>query len=188
MSKRKTVNDLVECATDEKWRGWKTLTSEERAHAYYYVENPKQFRKRYALVIAADLLAGCFTIAMTATLLLLTVLSKLPEELAVRIFFFGSVLIGVVLFFSKIQVACGRIHLVWISVGIYVICLLISMLTLAHRPPPSLYVMSLISPLLGLLTLNSNRCRELRQKSLELRHNRQGIIATMKQQGRWKWW
>ncbi|WP_455825936.1 hypothetical protein [Pseudomonas graminis] len=187
MSKRKTVNDLVECATDEKWQGWKTLTSEERAHAYYYVESPQQFRKRYALVIAADLLAGCFTIAMTAALLL-TVLSKLPEDLAVRIFFFGSVLIGVVLFVSKIQVACGRIHLVWISVGIYVMCLLISMLTLAHRPPVSLYFMSLISPLLGLLILNSNRCRELRHKSVELRHKRLAIITTLKQQGRWKRW
>ncbi len=186
MSKGKVVNDLVECATDEKWQDWKILTSEERAHAYYYVENPQQFRKCYALVIAADLLAGCFTIAMTAALLLITVLSKLPEDLAVRIFFFGSVLMGVVLFVSKIQVALGRIHLVWMSVGIYVICLLISMLTLAHRPPVSLYFMSLISPLLGLLILNSNRCRDLRDKMVEIRHKREAIIATLKQQGRWK--
>ena len=183
MSKRKTVKDLGQSAKDQTW---KALTSEERAYAYCYFENPRKFRRRYALVIGADLLAGCFTIAMTALLLLVTFLSSLPEERAVRLFFFGSVATSLVLFFSKAQITYGRIHLVWVSVGIYVTCLLISLPAIAYRPPFFLYAMSLLSPLIGLLILNSHRCRELRHKMVEIRQKREGIILTLNKQGRWK--
>ncbi|MCZ3011407.1 hypothetical protein NYY91_18650, partial [Acinetobacter baumannii] len=92
------------------------------------------------------------------------------------------------LFFSKAQVNYGHIRAVWISVGIYLICLLISLPAIAYRPPLFLYDMSLLSPLTGLLILNSNRCRELRHKMVEIRLKREDIIATLKKQGRWKWW
>lgn len=91
-------------------------------------------------------------------------------------------------FFSKAQVNYGHIRAVWISVGIYLICLLISLPAIAYRPPLFLYAMSLLSPLTGLLILNSNRCRELRHKMVEIRLKREDIIATLKKQGRWKWW
>ena len=48
--------------------------------------------------------------------------------------------------------------------------------------------MALLAPLIGLLILNSNRCRERRQTSVDIRHKREAIIASLKQQGRWKWW
>lgn len=188
MSKRETAKDPGESPMDKKCNAWKALPSDERAYAYFYFENPRKFRRRYWLVMGADVIAGCFTIAMTAVLLLVTFLSTISEDLAIKIFFFGSVTTGLVLFFSKIQVTYGRIHLVWVSVGIYAICLLISLSAIAYRPPPLLYAMSLLSPLTGLLILNSHRCRELRHKMVELRHKREAIIATLKKQGRWKWW
>lgn len=46
--------------------------------------------------------------------------------------------------------------------------------------------MSLLSPLIGLLILNSHRCRELRHKMVEIRQKREGIILTLNKQGRWK--
>lgn len=49
-----------------------------------------------------------------------------------------------------------------------------------------LYAMSLLSPLIGLLILNSHRCRELRHKMVEIRQKREGIILTLNKQGRWK--
>lgn len=188
MSTRKTVKNLGESKMDEPWKDWKTMTPEERAYAYFYFEDPQKFRRRYALVMGADVLAGCFTIAMTASLLLVTFLSKLSEDHAIKIFFFGSLALGLVLFFSKIQVNYGRIRMVWMSVGIYVMCLLISLPAIAYRPPLLLYFMALLSPLIGLLVLNSNRSRELRHKMVETRHKREAIIATLKKQGRWKWW
>ena len=112
-----------------------------------------------SVLVGADVLAGCFTIAMTAVLLLVTFLSGLPEDRAIKIFFFGSLVAGLVLFVSKIQVTYGRIHLVWMSVGIYVICLLISLPAITYRPPLFLYFMALLSPLIGLLILNTSRFR-----------------------------
>lgn len=188
MSKHKEARELGEFNMDEAWKDWKTMTPEERACTYLYLENPLKFRRRYALVIGADVLTGCFTIAMTAVLLLVTFLSVLPEDRAIKIFFFGSLVTGLVLFVSKIQVTYGRIHLVWMSVGIYVICLLISLPAIAYRPPLFLYFMALLSPLIGLLILNSNRCRELRHKMVELRHKREHITTTLKKQGKGKWW
>ncbi|TFY90696.1 hypothetical protein DYL61_20010 [Pseudomonas nabeulensis] len=186
MSKHKRRRHLKEFETDEKWNDWKTLNPEERAYAYFYFENPKKFRRRYALVIGADLMIGCLTIAMTAVLMLMTFLTTMDEDIAVRIFYFGSLVVGFTLVASKIQVVYGRIRLVWMSVGIYVICLLISIPAIAYRPPLFLYFMALLSPLTGLLVLNSPRCRELRYKMLEIRHKREDTIATLKQQGRWK--
>lgn len=188
MSKRETAKDPGESAMDEKSKAWRALPSDERAYAYFYFENPRKFRRRYGLVMGADVLAGCFTIAMTAVLLLVTFLSTISEDLAIKIFFFGSVTTGLVLIFSKIQVTYGRIHLVWVSVGIYAICLLISLPAIAYRPPPLLYSTALLCPLIGLLILNSHRCRELRHKMVEIRHKREAIIATLKKQGRWKGW
>lgn len=188
MSKHKRRRHLNEFETDGKWNDWKTMNPEERAYAYFYFENPKRFRRRYALVIGADLLVGCLTIAMTAVLILMTFLTTVAEDLAVKIFYFSSLAVGLALFVSKIQVAYGRIRLVWMSVGIYVICLLISLPAIAYRPPLFLYVMALLSPLTGLLVLNSPRCRELRHKMLEVRHKREAIITTLKEQGRWKGW
>jgi len=72
--------------------------------------------------------------------------------------------------------------------GIYLICLLVSLPAIAYRPNAYLYSMALLSPLIGLLILNSKRCRELRHTMLEIRHKREAIIATLKKQGRWKWW
>lgn len=188
MSKHVPKKGLSGSEKDEIYEDRKALTSEDRAYAYFYFENPQTFRRRYALVIGADLITGCSTIAMTAVLLLLTFLSRLPEDLATKICFLGSIAAGLVLFFSKAQVNYGHIRAVWISVGIYLICLLISLPAIAYRPPLFLYAMSLLSPLTGLLILNSNRCRELRHKMVEIRLKREDIIATLKKQGRWKWW
>lgn len=55
-------------------------------------------------------------------------------------------------------------------------------------PPLLLYFMALLSPLIGLLALNSTRSRERRHKMVEIRQKREAIIATLKKQGRWKWW
>nr|WP_276544322.1 hypothetical protein [Pseudomonas grimontii] len=139
-------------------------------------------------VIGADLLVACASIGLTAILTMLTYLSTSPIDFSTNTSFFGAMGLGTVFALAKYEVLYGRIHWVWINVGIYLICLLVALPSIAYRPNAYLYSMSLLCPLIGLLILNSNRCRELRQKSVELRHKRLAIIATLKQQGRWKWW
>ncbi|CAI8719886.1 membrane hypothetical protein [Pseudomonas marginalis] len=119
---------------------------------------------------------------------MLTYLPTHPVEFVAKTCFFSAAGLGAVFALAKYEVLYGRIHWVWINVAIYLLCLLISLPAILWRPNTYLYALALLCPLVGLLILNSNRCRELRQKSVELRHKRLVIIATLKQQGRWKWW
>lgn len=48
--------------------------------------------------------------------------------------------------------------------------------------------MALVGPLAGLLILNSNRCKEMRKKMVEIRNKREERVVTLKKQGKWKWW
>lgn len=70
----------------------------------------------------------------------------------------------------------GRIHGIWINVAVYLACLLVSLPAITYGPNIYIYSMAL-SPLTGLLILNSKRCRELRHKMVEIRHKREAIIA-----------
>ncbi|MRJ20164.1 hypothetical protein FRT60_07395 [Pseudomonas haemolytica] len=153
-----------------------------------FIQDPWQLFKRYMPVIGGDALAGCFSIALTAILTVLTYLSTYPIGFATKTSLFSAMGLGAVFAIAKAEVLYGRINWVWINVGIYLTCLLISLPTITYAPNIYIYVMAALSPLFGLLMLNSKRCRELRQKSVEIRQQRQAIVTTLKQQGRWKWW
>ena len=168
------------------------MSNQSKINAGYYsatfIENPWQLLKRYMPVIAADLLVGCCSIALTAILSMLTYLSDYTVAVATKTAFLSGIVLGVVFALAKYEVLYGRIHWVWLNVAIYLICLLLALPTIVYHPNVYIYSLTLLGPLIGLLILNSNRCRELRQKSLELRHKREHIIATLKKQGKWKWW
>lgn len=139
-------------------------------------------------VIAADFLVACISIGLTATLTMLTYLSSYPIGVATKASFFGATGLGALFALAKYEVLYGRIRWAWINVSVYLICLLITLPAIEYRPNTYLYSMTLLAPLIGLLILNSNRCRELRHKMVDVRHKREAIIATLKKQGRWKWW
>ena len=168
------------------------MSNQRKISSHYYsaafIENPWQLLKRYMPVIAADLLVGCSSIALTAILAMFTYLSACTVDFAAKTIFWGGTGVGAAFAVAKYEVVYGRIHWVWINVAIYLICLLVALPSIAYRPDVYLYSMSLLSPLIGLLILNSNRCRELRHKMVEIRHKREDIIASLKKQGRWKWW
>ena len=168
------------------------MSQQRKIKGQYYsslfIEDPWQLLKRFMPVIGGDALAGCFSIALTTILAMLTYLPTHPVEFVAKTCFFSAASLGAIFALAKYEVLYGRIHWVWINVAIYLLCLLISLPAILWRPNTYLYALALLCPLVGLLILNSNRCRELRQKSVELRHTRLAIIATLKQQGRWKWW
>ncbi|MFL1502552.1 hypothetical protein ACI77J_16380 [Pseudomonas sp. O64] len=163
----------------------------EKKNHYYsaaFIEDPWQLLKRYMPIIWGDALLGCFSIALAAILAMLTYLSTYPIGFATKTSFFGAAGLGAVFAIAKYQVLYGRIQWAWLNVAIYLICLLVSLPTIAYGPNVYLYSMTLLGPLTGLLILNSNRCRELRHKMVEIRHKREAIITSLKNQGRWKWW
>lgn len=168
------------------------MSRQRNPKAQYYspvfIENPWKLLKRYVPIIWIDFLVGCSSIALTAILAMLTYLPKVPIDIAAKLSFLGAMGLGATFALAKYEVLYGRINWVWINVAVYFICFLVSLPAIIYRPNPYLYSMTLLSPLIGLMILNSNRCRELRQKAVELRQKREDIIATLKKQGRWKWW
>ncbi|WP_339427885.1 MULTISPECIES: hypothetical protein [unclassified Pseudomonas] len=167
---------------------WNTMTRDNIFYSTFYVEDPRKFRRRFMPVIGGDLIAGCLSIGMVTVLVGLTYLSTFPIDFATQVSFIGGVGIGAVFGLAKYEVLYGRIYWVWLNVAIYLICLLVTLPTITYTPNIYLYCMSLLGPLIGLLILNSNRCRELHHKMVEIRHKREAIIITLKQQGKWKWW
>ncbi|WP_083374554.1 hypothetical protein [Pseudomonas costantinii] len=164
--------------------------SKIKTHHYStaFIEDPWRLLRRYMPVIAGDLLAGCGSIALTAILAMLTYLSTYAVDVVAKTVFGGIMVLGGVFALAKAEVLYGRIQWVWINVSVYLICLVASLPTIVYRPNAYLYSMALLSSLIGLLILNSNRCREMRHKMVEIRKKRQDIIAPLKKQGRWKWW
>lgn len=185
MNKRRETNRLKSLKSKNDG---KTMTGEDAYYSAFYIEDPRKLLRRFMPVIGADLIAGCFSIGLVMLLVAMTYLSALPINTSTNASFIGGMGVAAVFALAKYEVLYGRIHWVWINVAIYLLCLLISLPAILWRPNTYLYALALLCPLVGLLILNSNRCRELRQKSVELRHKRLAIIATMKQQGRWKWW
>ena len=167
---------------------WETMSGKDLYYSIFYLEDPRILRKRYGLVIGGWMFSGCFSIAMSGVLILDTYLSGAPEDATLRNWFFSVLAIGVSFFLAKSQVLYGRIHGIWINVAVYLACLLVSLPAIAYGPNIYIYSMALLRPLIGLLILNSKRCRELRHKMVEIRHKREAIISTLKKQGRWKWW
>jgi len=167
---------------------WKNMSAENFHYSVFYLEDPRLLRKRYTPVIAGWMLAGGFSIALTGLLVLVTYLSGAPDDTTLRNWFFSWLAITVVFGIAKARVLYGHIHWIWIHVGVYSICFMVSLASIIYAPNIYLYSTALLCPLIGLLILNSHRCRELRHKMVELRHKREAIIATLKKQGRWKWW
>ncbi|MDE1908928.1 hypothetical protein ACW9I4_19915 [Pseudomonas sp. SDT2931_S440] len=186
MNIRKKTKDLSNVNGDVK--DWKTMSGKDLYYSFFFIEDPRPLLKRYMPTIASWMLAGCFSIAMMGILVLVTYLDSALEDRTLRNWFFGGLAVSILFSLAQIQVVYGRPHWVWINVGIYFVCLLISLPAITYRPNTYLYSMALLGPLVGLLILNSNRCREMRQKMLEIRHKREAIIATLKEQGKWKWW
>ncbi|AUG08842.1 hypothetical protein [Pseudomonas sp. S09G 359] len=188
MKKHKALKALEKMGHSSSLPDLNTLSGKDLFYSVFYIEDPRPLRKRYGPVMGGWMLAGCFSVAMTGLLILNTYLSGAPEDATLRNWFFSGLAINVVFSIAQIQVLYGHPHWTWVNVVIYLMCLLVSLPTIAYRPNLYLYAITLLAPLLGLLILNSNRCRELRRKSVEIRHKREAIIATLKQQGRWKWW
>ena len=79
----------------------------EEKNAYYsavFIENPWEIIKRYTPVISADLLVACASIALTATLTMLTYLSSYPISFAAKTFFFSATGLGAVYALSLIHI------------------------------------------------------------------------------------
>ena len=99
---------------------------------------------------------------------------------ALEIIIVACLALMAVLVFGNLMVARGRPWATGLVAG-YLGCCLLFVLPMIQYPIPKLvYGSAVLFPLLGLLLLNSQRHREMRQKLLEVRYLREAMIARHK--------
>ena len=153
-----------------------------------FIADPRPLWARHKLALFGGLLALCISIATASTLMNLTYLSDASAEFSDGVFFLGGGMACVVFGLAQSIVLHGYPLWMWLQVGVFVMYFLLVLPTAFYSPDHSLFALALLSPLTGLLCLNSKRQREMRRTMEEMRHKREAITATLKKQGRWKGW
>lgn len=113
---------------------------------------------------------ACFALSASISLVSSTYFRGDPER--GKYSFIVALVLSLLLALSHFVMIRGRSWGVRAIVMFYLVCFLIVLPTYDYRPHPVAYLTGLLFPLLGLLLLNSKRHREMRQKLLELRHER----------------
>ncbi|WP_460148158.1 hypothetical protein [Pseudomonas sp. S2_A02] len=92
----------------------------------------------------------------------------------------GGAAVTMVVVHCNFMVVRGKPQWVWGLVGVLVLCLLGVLPTIVDHPHKVIYVLAVLFPLSGLLLLNSKRHREMRNRLVEIRHERQRIKQSFK--------
>lgn len=166
---------------------WDPQMNNRREH--FYIVDPHPLWTSHRLALFGGVLALCFSIATAGTLMNLTYFADASDEFTDSAFFIAGGIACVIFGIAQSLVLHGYPGWVWLQVGVFMSYLLLVVPTIIYSPDHLLFTLTLLSPLTGLLCLNSNRQREMRREMLEIRHKRNGVIAApLKKQGRWKWW
>jgi len=138
----------------------------------------RAFLAQYFPAFICAFFLACFSLSAAISLASSTFFRSDPER--ARYSFLAAVFLGLLLAFSHFVMIRGREWGAWVIAAFYVVCLLVVLPTYSYRPHMAAYVIGLLFPLAGLLLLNSQRHREMRQKLVELRHLRQAATAKYK--------
>ncbi|NWE17996.1 hypothetical protein [Pseudomonas sp. P7548] len=135
----------------------------------------RDFFRQYFLTFMGSVFAACFSLALAVALAFITYFRDAPlAQVGLKIMSVGALLILLTVH-SNFMILRGRPSWVWVMVGIYAGCLLFVFPMVQYQPQKVLFGLALLFPLLGLLTLNSKRHREMRKKLVEIRHLRQAL-------------
>ncbi|MCS4248131.1 hypothetical protein [Pseudomonas sp. BIGb0164] len=135
----------------------------------------RDFFRQYFLTFMGSVFAACFSLALAVALAFITYFRDAPlAQVGLKIMSVGALLILLTVH-SNFMILRGRPSWVWVMVGIYAGCLLFVFPMVQYQPQKALFGLALLFPLLGLLTLNSKRHREMRKKLVEIRHLRQAL-------------
>jgi hypothetical protein len=156
--------------------------------APFSIEDPRRLWARHRLALFGGILSLCFSVAIAGTLMNLTYFADASDEFSNAVFLVGGGTACVAFGVAQSIILHGYSQWVWLQVGVFMTYVLLVLPTVIYSPDRVLFTLAVLSPLIGLLCLNSKRQREMRHKMVELRHKREAIIAPLKQQGRWKCW
>lgn len=82
--------------------------------------------------------------------------------------------LAAVLVFASVMMVCGRYWASVVLTGYFALCLMLVVPTIEYHPHTLVYSLGVVCPLCGMLLLNTERHREMRQKLFELRVQRCG--------------
>jgi hypothetical protein len=140
----------------------------------------KAFFRRYFLAFLGGVFAAYCSLAFAVALSFVTYFQNVPlTDSGLYIFLAGAALTLLVVH-SNFMIVRGRPRWVWVVVGVLVGCLLFVLPMIQYTPPRVIYVVALLSPLMGLLFLNSNGQREMRSKLVDIRHERERLKQSFK--------
>lgn len=140
----------------------------------------KAFFRRYFLAFLGGIFAAYFSLAFAIALSFVTYFQNVPLADSGLYIFLGGAALTLLVVHSNFMIMRGRPRWVWMVVGVLVACLLFVLPMIHYTPPRTIYVLALLSPLLGLLFLNSNGQREMRSKLVDIRHERERIKQSFK--------
>lgn len=155
-------------------------------HSSSHAADSRTLWSRHRLALFGGVLAICASVGTASTLMNLTYFADSSDEFATGAFLIGSALACTLFGIAQSAVLHGYPQWAWLQAGVFMIYFLAVIPTAIYSPDRTLFSLALLSPLIGLLCLNSRRQREMRRKMFEIRHERRAIIATLKKQGKWK--
>ena len=142
----------------------------------------RSFLSKYFPVFMGAIFASIFTLVFAVPLFFDSYFQDLSMESNAKYSFLGGIGLTLVIVHCNFMIARGRPQWVWPLAVLLGLCFLGVLPTIGDQQHALIYVLSLLFPLLGLLLLNSQRHREMRQKLVEVRQLRKAAIAKHKSQ------
>lgn len=133
----------------------------------------RAFLARYFPTFMLTVLLGCFSASVLLSLAGTTYWRAMAADQRDHYFLLGLVFLIPLLVLGNLLIVRGIRRAVWLVAGYFGVCLLGVVPMLGYHPHQGVYLFGVLLPLLGLLLLNSKRHREMRERLLEIRHQRQ---------------
>jgi len=138
------------------------------------------FLTRYFPVFMGTIFMAIFSTAMLTVLVDETYLRELDQPLRTELSGWGLLLLTFFFGFANFMIARGRSWAANLLMGYFAFCLMLVISTIQYRPHTVAFSLGVVFPLLGLLVINTDRHREMRQKLFEIRIQRNAVRATYK--------
>lgn len=140
----------------------------------------RSFLSTYFPVFMGAIFASIFTLVFAIPQFFDSYLPGLSMEDNAKYSFLGGIALTLVVVHCNFMIARGHPQWVWPLVGLLGLCFLGVLPTFSDQPHRFMFGLGLLFPLIGLLLLNSQRHREMRQKLREVRLLREAVIARHK--------
>lgn len=138
------------------------------------------FLARYFPIFMLTVLLGCFSASILLSLAGTTYWRGMAPAQRDHYGVLGLLVLIPLLVLGNLLIVRGVSRAVWWVVGYFVFCLALMVPMIQYHPHQGVYLVGVLLPLLGLLLLNSQRHRQMREQLWQIRQERQRLKAAVK--------